>query len=292
MQLVASGPELPDALLQAHEDSRAVFFCGAGISFPAGLPSFKGLVDDIYHRVGTMRTAIEQAAYEHNQFDATLDLLERRLPGQRLAVRHVLFEVLQPKLRRKGAADTHTALLQLARSREGALRLVTTNFDRIFARLMARTKADSSDQLKKLVEWELVLADDHVHSCLRQLAEDEHWRGALPLLLDDFQQLLRDALDLLGELGEADYRSDHSHWALPSISPHWQNRGFRDWVALIELLRDAWLRVRDIDPARAIRIAHAWFTLPYSTFKRLTSNPSSANCAIPAWRSSVMVACC
>ena len=26
--------------------------------------------------------------------------------------------------------------------------------------------------------------------------------------------------------------------------PHWQNRGFRDWVSLIELLRDAWLAVR------------------------------------------------
>ena len=44
--------------------------------------------------------AIEQEAYARNQFDATLDLLERRLPGQRLAVRTALANALQPKLRR------------------------------------------------------------------------------------------------------------------------------------------------------------------------------------------------
>jgi NAD-dependent SIR2 family protein deacetylase len=139
MQLVANGPDIPDALLQAHEEGRVVFFCGAGISYPAGLPGFKGLVDAIYRLVGTTPNAIEQEAYERHQFDATLDLLERRLPGQRLSVRRALAKALQPKLRRKGATDTHAALLQLASSREGALRLVTTNFDRIFARLTART---------------------------------------------------------------------------------------------------------------------------------------------------------
>ncbi len=36
------------------------------------------------------------------------------------------------KLRRKGAKDTHAALLQLSKNREGGLRLVTTNFECIF----------------------------------------------------------------------------------------------------------------------------------------------------------------
>ena len=132
-----------------------------------------------------------------------------------------------------------------------------------------RHETEAPERLKQLVDWELVLAGDHVHSSLRDLADAEHWRGALPALLDDFQQLLRDALDLLRELGEADDRSDRSHWDLPSISPHWQNRGFRDWVALIELLRDAWLALRESDPARATQVAQAWFAMPYSTFKRL-----------------------
>jgi hypothetical protein len=33
MQFVANGPEIPDALLRAHEEGRVVFFCGAGISY-------------------------------------------------------------------------------------------------------------------------------------------------------------------------------------------------------------------------------------------------------------------
>jgi hypothetical protein len=676
MQLVTHGPDIPDALLQAHEEGRLVFFCGAGISYPAGLPGFKGLVDEIYRRTGTVPTEIERAALDREQFDATLDLLERRLPGQRLAMRRALAQALKPNLRRRGATDTHAALLRLARNREGTLRLVTTNFDRVFhaaarrsaqafqdhaapmlpipktsrwnglvylhgllpeqaddtalnrlvvtsgdfglaylterwaarfvselfrnyvvcfvgyrindpvlrymmdalaadrmlgeitpqawalgdcepgqeagkaieweakgvtpilyhlaagthdhsalhqtlqawgetyrdgvtgkerivvAHALARPSAstqqddfvgrmlwalsdpsglpakrfaefspvptldwlldafaadryghidlarfgvpprDEADpklrfslvhrpapyqlaprmrlvaggvsgtqwddvmfqigrwlvrhlndprlvvwtaerggqlheqwiwlieheldrltklerdgkttdlddisardahaipgplirtlwrllisgrvkspwrepdlyrwkrrlkregltailrlelrellsprvrlrkpfrwgeepesageptRLRQLVDWELVLAADHVHSALRDLA-DAQWQSALPSLLDDMQQLLRDALDLLRELGEAYERSDRSHWDLPSISPHWQNRGFRDWVSLIELLRDAWLAARNADGVRAARIAEAWFELPYPTFKRL-----------------------
>uniref|UniRef100_UPI000A5D9EAA SIR2 family protein n=1 Tax=Stenotrophomonas maltophilia TaxID=40324 RepID=UPI000A5D9EAA len=126
------GPDIPEALLQAHEEGRVVFFCGAGVSYPSGLPGFKGLVEQIYASNGTSFTDIERAAFDHSKFDATLDLLERRLPGQRLAVRRALAKSLRPKLRRKGAIDTQAALLRLARSRDGALRLVTTNFDRTF----------------------------------------------------------------------------------------------------------------------------------------------------------------
>ena len=676
MQFITNGPDIPDALLQAHEEGRVVFFCGAGISYPAGLPGFKGLVDDIYRLNGATREDIEHETYTAERYDATLDLLEHRLPGQRLAVRRALAEALKPKLRRKGVTDTHAALLRLARDRDGALRLVTTNFDRVFhvaakrsgqvfqahaapmlpipknsrwnglvylhgllperaddtalnrlvvtsgdfglaylterwaarfvsemfrnyvvcfvgysindpvlrymmdalaadrmlgevtpqawalgdsepgqetrktveweakgvapilypvpagthdhsalhqtlqawaetyrdgvtgkerivvahalARPSASTRQDdfvgrmlwalsdpsglparrfaefnpvpsldwlldafatdryghtdlarfgvpprdnadpklrfslihrpapyplappmrlvaggiaatqwddvmsqlarwlvrhlndprlvlwiaergghpheqliwqiehrldelarlerdgktaeledirahapnaipgplmrtlwrlllsgrvkspwrdpdlyrwksrlkregltatlrlelrellspkvrlskpfrwgdepeSTDEptrLRQLVDWELVLAADHVHSALRDLA-DEQWQAVLPALQDDMQLLLRDALDLLRELGEADERSDRSHWDLPSISLHWQNRGFRDWVSLIELLRDAWLAVHSADGVRAARIAAAWFDLPYPTFKRL-----------------------
>ena len=134
MQFVANGPDIPDALLQAHEEGRVVFFCGAGISYPAGLPGFGGLVDSIYSKIGTARTPIEAQAFENFQFDATLNILEDRLPGRRksLHMRQALADSLKPKLRKKGATETHVALLQLARNREGKLRLVTTNFDRVF----------------------------------------------------------------------------------------------------------------------------------------------------------------
>lgn len=692
MQFITHGPDIPDALLQAHEEGRVVFFCGAGISYPAGLPGFEGLVEQIYRLNGTTLSEIESEAFERGQFDATLDLLERRLPGQRVAVRRALAEVLKPKLRRRGATDTQAALLRLSRSREGSVRLVTTNFDRIFhvaakrtgqafqeyaapmlpvpknsrwdglvylhgllpvktdntalnrlvvtsgdfglaylterwaarfvselfrnyvvcfvgysindpvlrymmdalaadrmlgevtpqawalgecepgqehrntveweakgvtpilytvpagtrdhsalhqtlhawadtyrdgvqgkeaivvkhalarpqdstrqddfvgrmlwalsdksglpakrfaelnpapplewlleafsderfqysdlprfnvpphaevdtklrfslirrpapyerapqillasggvsvsqwddvmfqlarwlvrylddprliiwiakcggqlhdrwswmieheldrfAALLRDSKSSERDEIlllspkaipgphmstlwrlllsgrvksswrhldlyrwqrrlkregltstlrlelrellapmvvlkkpfrwsdddsdsiaespriKQLVDYELELAADHVHSTLLDHA-DRSWKSALPLLLDEFQQLLRDALDLLRELGEADERSDRSQWDLPSITQHWQNRGFRDWVSLIELLRDAWLVARSNDRARATRIALNWFDLPYPTFKRLALFAASQDDCIPPER--------
>jgi hypothetical protein len=139
VQFITKGPDVPNALLQAHEEGRVVFFCGAGISYPAGLPGFQGLVEHIYRLNGTTYSAIELEALERGQFDATLDLLERRLPGQRLAVRRALAQALKPNFRLKGATDSHAALLQLARTREGALRLVTTNFDRVFHKAAKRT---------------------------------------------------------------------------------------------------------------------------------------------------------
>lgn len=140
MQFITDGPDIPEVLLQTHEEGRVVFFCGAGVSYPAGLPGFSGLVKQIYEQLGTSRNAIEEESYRRQKYDATLDLLERRIPGQRLAVRRALATVLKPKLRRKGASDTHAALLELAKGRDGATRLVTTNFDRLFERLMTRAK--------------------------------------------------------------------------------------------------------------------------------------------------------
>jgi hypothetical protein len=89
MQFVPHGPDLPDSLLFAHDEGHVVLFCGSGISYPAGLPGFKGLVDRVYELVGTSRTPVEDAAYKRQQFDATLGLLERRLPGQGLEMRKV-----------------------------------------------------------------------------------------------------------------------------------------------------------------------------------------------------------
>ncbi len=138
MQIVPDGPNIPESLLREHESGRVVFFCGAGISFPAGLPGFQGLVDAIYRLVNATRTHEENHAYSQNKFGATLDLLERRLPGQRLAVRRALVEALsRPKLRRKGATDTHAALLRLARNREGTLA-----FHELFPEFTRRSQAN------------------------------------------------------------------------------------------------------------------------------------------------------
>ena len=62
MQFIQNGPDIPDRLLQAHEDGRVVFFCGAGISYPARLPGFAGLVKKLYEILGATPNAVQQTA--------------------------------------------------------------------------------------------------------------------------------------------------------------------------------------------------------------------------------------
>jgi len=137
------------------------------------------------------------------------------------------------------------------------------------------------ERIKDLVEWEIVLSTDHVHSSLRDLPEDERWTAALPELLSDFSALLRDALDLMRELDGAGDRSDLSFRHQPSISEHPQNRDFHDWTALIDLTRDAWLATAAQSPARAALMAQTWWHTPYPLFRRLAFFAAAQGNVIP-----------
>lgn len=132
MQFITNGPEIPETLLRAHEENHVIFFCGAGISYPAGLRGFRELVDKIYIEIGVHKEANEQVSYTAEQFDNTLHLLTHRLPGNGLEMRKTLHKILHPQIENRGATDTHRVLIQLARNKENRLRLITTNFDRIF----------------------------------------------------------------------------------------------------------------------------------------------------------------
>lgn len=124
-------------------------------------------------------------------------------------------------------------------------------------------------RIRNIVEWEVVLATDHVHSTLNELSSKPDWRAALPKLLPDFSMLLRDTLDLMRELDGAEDRSDLSYIHQPSISEHPQNKTFRDWTALITLTRDAWLASAGKSPKQARLAAEGWWQTPYPLFKRL-----------------------
>lgn len=89
MQLITNGPDIPDALLQAHEDGRVLFFCGAGISYPAGLPGFDGLVRRVMQRAGELPDATEDDVLRQEQFDCALGLYEHRVQGGHLPPRRV-----------------------------------------------------------------------------------------------------------------------------------------------------------------------------------------------------------
>ena len=125
MQFVPKGPDIPDRLLQEHEDGNVIFFCGAGISYPAGLPGFQGLVKSIYERLGEPPSAIENAAIKNQQYDTAIGLLEGRIVGGRSSVREHISAILVPNWDKRNATSTHEALLTLARNRDGRYRLVT-----------------------------------------------------------------------------------------------------------------------------------------------------------------------
>ena len=132
MQFIDNGPDIPERLLQAHEDGKVVFFCGAGISYPAGLPDFEGLVRQLYNQMGVAPTEIQENAIKSGQYDTAVGLLESSDVEERKAVRKVLAKILTPSNLTPNATATHRDLLTLGKTREGKMRLITTNFDRIF----------------------------------------------------------------------------------------------------------------------------------------------------------------
>ena len=140
VQFVSNGPDIPERLLQAHEEGEVVLFCGAGISCPAGLPLFGKLVKDVYAILSHTPDDLQAAAIKAKQFDRAIGLLESSIVGGRATVRESVETILKPDLSLPGATATHEALLTLGRNRAGRTRLVTTNFDCLFEEVIARKK--------------------------------------------------------------------------------------------------------------------------------------------------------
>lgn len=148
-KFVKSGPKIPDKLLRAHEDGEVVFFCGAGISCQAGLPLFDKLVEKIYENLGEKRDTIEEKAFISGYYDRVLNLFENRIGKEN--VRNALQEILKPKYQKKNAKATHEALLDLSKNREGEVRLVTTNFDLIFEKILKERREEINKYVAPLL---------------------------------------------------------------------------------------------------------------------------------------------
>ena len=134
---VSNGPDVPEKLLQAHEEGRVVFFCGAGISIPAQLPDFGGLVDRLYEALGISPDSVQKSAIRLEQYDKAIGLLEAGVVGRRETVRREIARALTPNLTSPKATAIHDSLLTLARNRDGRIHLITTNFDRLFQEVIS-----------------------------------------------------------------------------------------------------------------------------------------------------------
>ncbi len=142
MRFIENGPSIPDELLNARDEGRVVFFCGAGVSRErAGLPDFFGLAEAVIRELGVpedsdARKVLDKAREIGNELSVTglisadrvFSLLERQftVADIRAAVARSLAPKAPPNL------SAHQLLLRLARTPESKTQLVTTNFDRLF----------------------------------------------------------------------------------------------------------------------------------------------------------------
>lgn len=123
-------PDIPLEILEAQQNDTLVFFCGAGISYPAGLPLFKGLVEQVYDELHTSPDTQEKKALKQWRYDTVLELLEKRFHAEG-RTDNLMRKAIATRLTLKDDAniDTHKAILQLAKTKQGKYRLVTTNVD-------------------------------------------------------------------------------------------------------------------------------------------------------------------
>jgi hypothetical protein len=145
---------IPERLLLAHARGEVLFIAGAGISQPAGLPDFRGLVVKVYAQLDsavhdvisgiprracnqwdvdlgglTNQQAAEVRRFVSGDYDVVLGMLERRMDGQsesRSSVRQAVRSEL--RVATIDPAPIHQTLMRLA-DRGGAITIVTTNFE-------------------------------------------------------------------------------------------------------------------------------------------------------------------
>jgi hypothetical protein len=158
-RVIALGPGLPmipERLLLAHARGEVLFIAGAGVSQPANMPSFKGLVLDVYQRLDTAVHAVIQTVpidacnkwasnlsgltaqqsaevrrFITGDFDVVLGMLERRIDGAHPTtsrVRQAIASTLQ--LSSAKPAPIHRAIMKLA-DRGGVVTIATTNFEQL-----------------------------------------------------------------------------------------------------------------------------------------------------------------
>lgn len=142
MRFINGGPNIPDELLLALDEGRVVFFCGAGVSrAKVNLPDFFGLADQVLKTLGVPNDSPSvRILNEAREIESRTGV-----PGLISADR--IFGLLEPDflerdiesavakaLMPKSGVDlwAHKILLDLATTKEGKTKLVTTNFDRLF----------------------------------------------------------------------------------------------------------------------------------------------------------------
>jgi len=169
-------PDIPLEILEARDDDRLVLFCGAGISYQAGLQDFKGLVNQVYTSLPDKRVGAEVEAYKKELYDRVFELLERRYFSKHRSDKNLVRRKIIENLTIATNADltTHKAILELAKTKNGKIRLVTTNVDQGFelAKPSLKELVDAAPKLPvpKLHKWHSLV---HLHGIINNAVDPD-----------------------------------------------------------------------------------------------------------------------
>ena len=151
MRFLSGGPIIPDALLRERDAGRVVFVCGAGVSAPAGMPTFVELTRLVIKDISPPRgSAIVRALHNWISEDESFPV-EARTPLDQI------FNMLQNEYGRDAIGRLvtkhltvddpttvrtveHEIISKISSNQAGNPQIVTTNFDHLFEHLPGRNE--------------------------------------------------------------------------------------------------------------------------------------------------------
>lgn len=139
MRFIATGPNIPNELIDAQKRGELLFFCGAGVSVPADLPSFEKLTKNVAEKLYALdddQSEISKLLL-NQQFDRTFTALKRTY-GDEIVDSILLNELKLPKNPR---LNNHENLLKLSINEENQPFIITTNFDLLFEKVNKKIKS-------------------------------------------------------------------------------------------------------------------------------------------------------
>ena len=140
MRFVADGPVIPDDLLEVRDEGQVVFLCGAGVSVPAGMPSFVQLTQDVLEHLHAAEDLPASRMFAQWQ-DGSIPVSARvpldqifnslREAFGRDQVNAAVAKVLEAPVE-AAMPNEHSIVARLSTDAEGNPQIVTTNFDLLF----------------------------------------------------------------------------------------------------------------------------------------------------------------
>ncbi len=145
MRFLPNGLNIPDELLEARDQGNVVFLCGAGVSYPSGMPDFLELAKYVIEEQGAPQDAQSRkmlSMWDNEDIpedarpplDQIFNLLHQEYPAG--DIDYLITKRLKTKPRT--CVSTHETILRLSKGADGKPQIVTTNFDLLFERAADR----------------------------------------------------------------------------------------------------------------------------------------------------------